>query len=401
MRISSVRVLLLSAPIPPDRRWTSDFGTNTKQDVAIVVVETDAGLTGYGEAKGTPVVMKALVEGVLGPQLLGEDPTRVEFLWEKMYSGSRLPLALAHGRPYHRAGSRGETIHAISGVDVALWDISGKSLGVPIYRLLGGGVRERLPAYASGGWAPPELTVDEVLGYREKGFKAVKIRVGGLDEPHFPQRSLERLRLAREALGPDVQLMMDAHGALTVDRAVRLGQTAGELQLAWFEEPVLADDDLTGLAEVRQRVPMPVATGESETTRFAFRDIVEHRAADVLQPDVAVVGGLTEARRVAALAHAHGLPVAPHVWGSALLWAASLQLAAATPNCIIFEFCQAYYPLLYDLLTTPVTVDPDGYVSVPTGPGLGVELQPESDLLRKYPFDSGTRYTPPGQTAQL
>ncbi len=401
MRISSVRVLLLSAPIPPDRRWTSDFGTNTKQDVAIVVVETDAGLTGYGEAKGTPVVMQALVEGVLAPQLLGEDPTRVEFLWEKMYSGSRLPLALAHGRPYHRAGSRGETIHAISGVDVALWDISGKSLGVPIYRLLGGGVRERLPAYASGGWAPPELTVDEVLGYREKGFKAVKIRVGGLDEPHFPQRSLERLRLAREALGPDVQLMMDAHGALTVDRAVRLGQTAGELQLAWFEEPVLADDDLTGLAEVRQRVPMPVATGESETTRFAFRDIVEHRAADVLQPDVAVVGGLTEARRVAALAHAHGLPVAPHVWGSALLWAASLQLAAATPNCIIFEFCQAYYPLLYDLLTTPVTVDPDGYVSVPTGPGLGVELQPESDLLRKYPFDSGTRYTPPGQTAQL
>src|SRR5712691_3059567 len=114
MRISNVRVLLLSAPIPPERRWTSDFGTNTKQDVAIVIVETDEGLSGYGEAKGTPVAMKVLVEDVLGPQLLGEDPTRVEFLWEKMYSASRLPLALAHGRPYHRAGSRGETIHAIS-----------------------------------------------------------------------------------------------------------------------------------------------------------------------------------------------------------------------------------------------------------------------------------------------
>ena len=146
---------------------------------------------------------------------------------------------------------------------------------------------------------------------------------------------------------------------------------------------------------------MPVATGESETTRFAFRDIVEQRAADYLQPDVAVVGGLTEARRVAALAHAHGVPIAPHVWGSALLWAASLQLAAATPNCVIFECCQAYYPLLYDLLTTPVAADPDGYVSVPTGPGLGVELQPETDLVRKYPFEGGARYAPAREAVQV
>jgi D-galactarolactone cycloisomerase len=201
MRISDVRVLLLSAPIPTERRWTSDFGTNTKQDIAIVIVETDAGLVGYGEAKGTPVVMKVLVEDVLGPQIIGDDPTRVEFVWEKLYSASRLTLALQHGRPYHRAGSRGDTIHAISGIDVALWDLYGKSLGPPIYRLLGGGVRDRLPAYASGGWAAPEQTADEVLGYRARGFGGVKIRVGGLDDPHFPERSIKRLQLAREALG--------------------------------------------------------------------------------------------------------------------------------------------------------------------------------------------------------
>jgi D-galactarolactone cycloisomerase len=247
-------------------------------------------------------------------------------------------------------------------------------------------------AYASGGWAPPDQTADEVLSYRAKGFGGVKIRVGGLDEPHFPERSVHRLRLARQALGPDVHLMMGAHGALSVDRAIRLGQAAAELDITWFEEPVLADDDPDGLAELRRRVPMPVSTGESETTRFAFRDIVERHGADILQPDVAVVGGLTEARRVAALAHAHGLPIAPQVWGSALLWGASLQFAAATPNVVIFEFCQAYYPLLYDLLTTPVQVGPDGWVSVPSGPGLGIELQPEADLLRKYPFVSGTRY---------
>ncbi|MBV9545241.1 MAG: mandelate racemase/muconate lactonizing enzyme family protein [Chloroflexi bacterium] len=401
MRISSVRTLLLSAAIPSERRWTSDFGTNTKQDIAIVIVETDEGLTGYGEAKGTPVVMKVLVEEVLGPQIVDEDPTRVEFLWEKMYSASRLPLALAHGRPYHRAGSRGETIHAISGIDVALWDIFGKGMGVPIYRLLGGGVRDRLRAYASGGWASPELTAQEVLGYASRGFRGVKIRVGGLDEPHFPQRSLERLRIARDALGPDIQLMMDAHGALTVDRAVRLGEAARDLDITWFEEPVLADDDLSGLAEVRRRVPMPVSTGESETTRFAFRDIIDQRAADFLQPDIAVVGGITEARRVAALAHAHGFAIAPHVWGSALLWAASLQFAAATPNCVVFEFCQAYYPLLYDLLTTPVAVDPDGFVSVPSGAGLGVELQPEADLIAKYPFEAGSRYARPREVTRV
>jgi L-alanine-DL-glutamate epimerase-like enolase superfamily enzyme len=203
---------------------------------------------------------------------------------------------------------------------------------------------------------------------------------------------MRRLRAARQALGPDVQLMMDAHGALTVDRAIRVGRAAAELDITWFEEPVLAGDDLPGLAEVRRAIPMPVATGESETTRFAFRDIVDARAADILQPDVAVAGGITETRRIAALAQAHNLALAPHVWGSALLWAASLQLVAATPNCVWFEFSQAYYPLLYDLLTTPVQVDRDGWVSIPSGPGIGVELQPEEELLRKYPFAGGASF---------
>lgn len=392
MKVTNVRVLLLSAPIPPERRWTSDMGTAIKQDLAIVVVETDEGITGVGEAKGTPIVMKTIVEEVLGPLLIGQDPTRVEYHWERMYSGARTDLALRHGRPYHRVGNRAETIHAISGIDTALWDIFARSLNVPIYRLLGGGVRNRLPAYASGGWASPEGTADEVLGYVEKGFRTVKIRVGGVADSKDFERSMSRLRIAREAIGPDIGLAMDAHGALSVDRAIRIGRAAEEYDIAWFEEPVLAADDLPGLAEVRRAVPMPVSTGESETTRFAFRDIIEQRGADILQPDVAVVGGLTECRRVAALAHAHGLALAPHVWGSALLWAASLQFCAATPNAVLFEFSQAYYPLLYDLLTTPVQVDKDGWVTVPEGPGLGVELQPESDLLKKYPFAGGASF---------
>ena len=384
MKITDVRTMLLSVPIPPERRWRSDFGTNVKSQAAIVVVETDEGLTGYGEAKGSPAVMRTIIETRLKPILLGQNPTRVEYLWELMYSGSRTELALKYGRPYASHGLRGETMCAISGVDVALWDIAGKALGVPVYRLLGGMVRDRIRGYGSGGWAGPGRAGEELLGYIEKGFTAVKMRVGGLDDDDFPARSIARLREVREAIGPKNDLAMDAHGALTVNQAVQLARLAEEFRISWFEEPVMVADDLHGLAEVRQRTTIPISTGENEATRFAFQDILDARAADILQPDIAIAGGLTETRRIAVLAHARGIVVAPHVWGSALLWAASLQFAAATPNCVIFEFCQAYAPLLYDLITTPVAVDRDGYVTVPEGPGLGVELQP--DLEKKYPF---------------
>ncbi|HVC33538.1 MAG TPA: mandelate racemase/muconate lactonizing enzyme family protein [Chloroflexota bacterium] len=384
MKIADVRTMLLSSPIPPERRWRSDFGSSVKSDAAIVVVETDEGITGYGEAKGTPLVVKAIVETRLKPALVGQDPTRVEYLWERMYSGSRTELALKYGHPYHGHNVRGETACAISGVDVALWDIFGTSLGVPIFKLLGGGVRERVRAYGSGGWAGPGAAGQELAGYVEKGFGAVKMRVGGLDDEDFPTRSVDRLREVRAAIGPKVDLMMDAHGALTARQAVELALRAEELRISWFEEPVVVADDLPGLAEVRSRTTIPIATGENESTRFAFQTILDARAADILQPDIAIAGGLTETRRIAALAHARGLVIAPHVWGSALLWAASLQFAAATPNCAIFEFCQAYSPLLYGLLTTPVAVGKDGFVGIPTGPGLGVELQP--DLEKKYPY---------------
>ena len=139
------------------------------------------------------------------------------------------------------------------------------------------------------------------------------------------------------------------------------------------------------MVEVRQRTTIPIATGENQQTRFEFQEILDARAADVLQPDIAIAGGITETRRIADLAYARGIVVAPHNWGSAILWAASVQFAAATANCIILEFCQAYNPLLYDLVTTPIAVAKDGYVDVPTGPGLGIELQP--DLEKKYPFE--------------
>lgn len=384
MKISNVSTMLLSAPIPEQRRWRSDFGVNRKLDAAIVVVETDERLTGYGEAKGSPLVIKAIVESRLKPLLVGEDPSRIAYLWEKMYSGSRLPLALKYGRPYQGHNVKGETMCAMSGVDVALWDITGKTFGVPIYKLLGGGVRSRIRAYGSGGWAGPGTAAAELQSYVERGFTAVKMRVGGLDDDDSPARSIARVEEVRAAIGPKIDIMLDAHGALTVNQACRLAHEVEEFDIAWFEEPVIADDDLPGLREVRQRTRIPIATGENEQGSFAFREILDAHAADILQPDIAIAGGLSESCRIAAVAYAHGIGVAPHVWGSAILWAASLQFAAAVPNCIILEFGQAHNPLLYDLLVSPVEVDKDGHVTVPTAPGLGIELQP--DLEKKYPY---------------
>ena len=356
-----------------------------RHEAAIVVIETDEGLSGYGEAKGSPPVIEAIVASRLRPLLVSQDPSRIEYLWESMYSGDRLGLALKYGRAYAGPNLRGEVLCAVSGVDVALWDLLGKSLELPLHRLLGGGVRERVRAYASGGWAGPGEVAEEVAGYLARGYSAVKIRVGGLDDEDFPARSLQRLREVRETAGPGVEVMMDAHGALTVAQAVALAHGAEEFGIRWFEEPVTVADDLAGLAEVRARSGIPIATGENEQTRYAFQAILAARAADLLQPDLAIAGGITEARRVAALAQAHGITVEPHSWGSALLWAASLQFAAATPNCTILEVSQAYNPLLTDLVTTPVGADSDGFCSLPTSPGLGIELQP--DLERRYPFD--------------
>jgi L-alanine-DL-glutamate epimerase-like enolase superfamily enzyme len=384
MKITNVRTILLSAPIPPERRWRSDFGSSVKSDAAIIVVETDGGLRGYGEAKGHPRAIESIVRHRLRPQLLGQDPTQVELLWERMYSGSRLGLALKYGRPYQGHNVRGEVLCAISGVDVALWDIAGKALGVPTYKLLGGGVRERIRAYGSGGWAPPGRAGDELGSYAAKGFTAVKMRVGGLDDEDLPNRSVARVREVRAAIGPTVDLAIDAHGALTAPQAIQLARLVEDQRIAWFEEPVIASDDPAGLAEVRRATTIPISTGENEQTRFAFAELIAARAADIYQPDIAIAGGLTETRRIATLAHTAGFAAIPHVWGSAILWAASLQYAAATPCCTIFEFGQAYSPLLYDLLTTEVKVDPDGFVTIPTGPGLGVELQP--DVEKKYPY---------------
>ncbi len=380
MRIRDIRATWLRHPIPEDRQHVSDFGRLSTFDITLVEVETEDGAIGFGEAKGAVGSVSnngavvASVERELRPLLLGEDARQINRLWELMYNGSRAHFALERGRVFPILGRRGITVAAMSGIDMALWDLLGKSLGVPVYQLLGGRCRDSLPAYASGGWADEQRIAAQLTSYLERGgFSAVKMRVGSMDGT--VERSIARVRAARAGLGPEIRIMVDAHGTFSVREAQRFARGVEACDVAWFEEPVSADDRI-GAAEVRASTTIPIAAGESEFTRFDFRDLLEARAVDILQPDLAITGGLTEGVRIAALAGAYQKEVAPHLWGSALLFSAGLHLAAACPSCTILEYSLGFNPMLHDLVEESFPVV-DGRIAISDRPGLGVTVRRE------------------------
>ena len=385
MKITRVEATWLQVPIPEGRQHVSDFGRATTFDTALVRVETDAGITGVGEAKvsaGSPgdyhgVV--AIINHEFAPGLIGADPRNITRIWENLYSGTRGHYAIARGHVFPAMGRRGVSISAISGIDIALWDILGKSLNVPVWQLLGGRKAERMPAYASGGWADAANIGAQLKGYVAQGdFGAVKMRVGVFDGS--PSASAERVSAAREALGGGIELMVDAHGTFTVSEAKQFCHLVRDCNLAWFEEPVTADDK-RGLAEVRQATHIPIATGESECTRFDFRDLIELRAADILQPDLAICGGITEAMRISALASAANLRLAPHLWAGAPAFAAGLHVAAASAPTHILEFSLGANPMIRDLIEERFEVVA-GMLAIPDRPGLGITIR--DDFVQQY-----------------
>jgi L-alanine-DL-glutamate epimerase-like enolase superfamily enzyme len=388
MRITSVRATWVHVPIPRERQHVSDFGRIASFDSVIVKVETDDGLVGWGEAKAgvgsaaSAYGLAAIINRDYGPLLLGQDPRDVSRLWDLLYSTPREGYALARGHALPQLGRRGLSVCAIAGVDIALWDLLGKSLGAPVWRLLGGRRAERMPAYASGGWADEARIGDQLLGYvKQAGFRAVKMRVGVMDGE--PPRSAARVRAARRAIGPDVKLMADAHGTWTVAEAKAFCRMVEDCDLYWLEEPVSADDK-AGLAEVRRASAIPIATGESEFTRHDFREIAELRGADVLQPDLAIAGGLSEGVRIAALASAYNLRLAPHLWSGAPAFAAGIALAASQSAGFILEYSLGANPLLHELAHESFPVV-DGHVAIPDRPGLGITV--DEAFVRRYARD--------------
>ena len=377
MRITAVRASWLRAPIPAAAAHVSDFGRNDSFNMCLVEIDTDTDITGLGEAKaavgnlGNYAAIVTLIREEFAPLLIGRDPRDITGAWDLLYNGTRAHYAAREGRTFPTIGRRGITLSAVSGVDIALWDILGRSLDVPLWRLMGGRYRDRVPAYASGGWAPVGGIGKQMLQYVERGHRAVKMRVGLQDAS--VDDSAARVAEARETLGPGVGIMVDAHGTWSVREAQRFARKVEAYDLAWLEEPV-SPDNLAGQAEVRAATDIPIAAGESEQTRFAFREMLDARAVDVLQPDPAIAGGITEVRTIAALAASQGLTVAPHLWGSAILFATGLHLCVSTPCATILEFSRGHNPLLNDLVEEEIAFE-DGHVLAPTGPGLGLTLR--------------------------
>lgn len=377
MKITRAEAWWVRVPIAAANQHRSDFGQVTTFDAAILRLETDDGIVGWGEGKnaagsaGTYGALVHMLNREIAPLIIGRDPRDIGDIWEMLYNGVRHETARRSGHAMPQLARRGMSMAAISAVDLALWDILGKSLCAPVWRLLGGRKAERLKAYASGGWADAEGIGEQLLGYIAKGgFGAVKMRVGAMDGA--PQISAARVRAARAAIGPDVDLMVDAHGTYTVADAKRFMRLVEDCDLAWFEEPVTGDDK-PGMAELRRASSVPIAAGESETTRFDFRDLAVLRAADILQPDLAFCGGITEAMRISAIASAFNLRLAPHLWAGAPAFYAGLHVCAASPASFIVEFSLGANPMLHDLVEEDVDVR-DGTIAIPDRPGLGITV---------------------------
>lgn len=385
MRVTSVRASWVQFPIEAARQHVSDYGRVTSFDAAIVRIETACGIIGWGEAKnaagsaGAYAGLVKIINADMGPRLIGRDPRDIVAIWDLLYNGVRADYAITRGHVFPDIARRGHAIAAISGIDIALWDILGKSLNAPVWRLLGGRKAERLPAYASGGWADAAGIGAQLAGYvAQGGFRAVKMRVGVMDGS--PAASAERVIAARRELGPNIDIMCDAHGSFTVSEAKRFAYMVRDCNVVWFEEPV-AGDDKQGMAEVRAYSHIPIAAGESESTRFDFRDLIAHRAVDVLQPDLAICGGITEAHRIGALAAAYNLQLTPHLWTGAPAFAAGLHISAANTASTILEYSVGANPMIHDLVEERFPVS-DGMVEIPDRPGLGITVR--EDLLHAH-----------------
>ncbi len=387
MKITQVRAIPMSDPVPLERQHRTDLGTKVKSDATLILVETDKGLTGMGVALGSPPGVVAIVEPELAPEVVGEDPMFSERLFEKMYNGSRSKPALERGVAQAEVNRRvGVIMEAIAGVDIAIWGVKAKALGVPVYQALGA-VRDKVRGYASGGWAPGNEAEAELGGYAAKGFSAVKMRVVGRDG-FSVENCVRRVEAARRGIGPNVELMVDAHASLETPVAIRIAKALEPYNIAWFEEPV-SQDNHAGMAEVRASTRIPIASGEREFSRYGFKSMIEHKAIDIAQPDVARAGGLTEIRRIAALTQAYDLRLAPHAWGSGVLFAASIHVACSAPNCHILEVSQGYMPMMNELFNEPYDIR-DGTVYAPDKPGLGFTLRPEA--LERFKYVEGPEY---------
>jgi galactonate dehydratase len=361
------------------------FAHPDHRNLVFVKVHTDEGIHGIGEAYSVgPDDATALAVHHFADWLVGEDPGRIEHLWAKMYQGIRFP--------------GGSVINAaISGIEHALWDIAGKRLGVPVYQLLGGNVRDRVRVYQSpGGSTPDELAANAVRLVETYGYSAVKIGPHPPGSDELPasaelRGAVARIEAVRKAVGDDVDVAVDPHAKIfEPSRAIALAEAIRPYRPLFLEEP-LRPENVDALARVAARIDVPIATGEMLYTKFAFRELLVKQAAEVLQPDVCCAGGILECKKIAAMAEAFYVTMAPHNPMGPVATAVNVHLVASIPNFLILEYHPDDAPPRRDLIDEPMKLR-DGYLELPTRPGLGIELN--EDAFPRYPFRTWHRGFP-------
>tara|TARA_Y200000002_G_scaffold382982_1_gene402391 strand:+ start:1825 stop:2979 length:1155 start_codon:yes stop_codon:yes gene_type:complete len=379
IKITSLKVHVIQSPL--ETPFAFSQGWVNKRSATIVEVETNDGITGWGEAfcQGLepPQISAAVIENSLKDLIINENPLDIERIWFKMYNQTR------------DFGRKGSVISGISAIDIALWDIAGKYYKKPIYQLLGGAFRKKIKPYATGfyrlnGKDEAERLSDEALMHYENGFDHMKIKLGfGVSDDLKVMESIQKTLSNRNCT-----FMIDINHAYGVTEALELGYALEEFNLRWYEEPVVPEN-IQGYAYLRNKLKIPIAGGENEHTLYGFKDLFKLGCIDIAQPDIGSCGGITGAKHISILAQSFGIEVNPHVWGSAVAQSASIHFIASLPatNHSLFtrqpilEYDQSDHPFRQKLLKNPIKMN-KGYVIVQESPGLGIEVNKE--IINKY-----------------
>lgn len=376
MEITDIEAIPLEHDLPEGRSFGSSRGKTDTRFTALVRLETRGGRVGWGESFAPPRTVATCIEELFADDVIGMDPHEVESLADRSYT-----------QGYHFGGSAFKQ-SAVSGIDIACWDLKGKAAGEPIHKLLGGRERESLIPYASTGYVTEwgQDIAEPIERANEEGFTAAKIKIGrGIED------DVDRVATARDILGPDADLMVDFNGNYRPKQAVRAATALKEYDLTWIEEPV-PPENYEGYERIRDEIDVPLAAGEAHYGRFDFARLVQD-CVDIVQPNLGRVGGFSEARRVADIATTRNVAIRPHVWNAGVCVAAAIQFAASVPDYphsdhvvdpMLFEFDRSENPLRHEILEDPF--DPTGgSLAVPQEPGLGIEV--DEDALERYRID--------------
>ena len=371
MRITEVKAHALSTPIPEKLRVESGAGLKLNRQMILVEIRSDEGVVGVGSPSGPYdlAVLKRIIEDVIGPHLIGEDPGNINYLWSKIF----------HGEVSRNLGHRSIGIAAMSGIDIALWDLKGRAMNQPIFELLGGKFHTKgVRAYASSIYwdLTPDQAGEELAGWVEKGFSAAKLKVG-----RMPENDGANLRAMRKIVGTDIDILVDANQSLSRHGALSMLRVLDEVGCYWFEEP-LSIDDIEGHRILRsQGSPVRIATGENMYTRNSFNDYMRQDAIDVLQADASRSGGITEVMGIAQTAASAHLSWNPHTFNDIITVAANLHLVTASPHTAMFEWDITHNDLMTKLGDYDLKLE-NGLVQPPTRPGLGFDI--DWDFVAKH-----------------